>query len=488
MTNHGRVLSANPAYPNLGALANSKAGVIVGNHLVWNTVANTAVTTLNQGRGKVAIITRLVGSSQGLIPGVATTGTAPFFRSAGSPTTTGDNLSALVFDDGDGATTNRSLKFFNFDRNESVFLVGTPLVAGIADLVAPPDIPVDWQPRHPIMVPSELITNSTQASSSSGGLTGYGYIVDEQTAQSMGFDPVAGPHGTAQRLVMDGQAITNGVQDLVVAKTGQSICILDLYVRLQPKSVAGTATITLKDGDGNVLFKFRNDNRANCKEWKFSPEFYLPASKKLTVTGDAQSSGRGSVAIIAKYVDASDVPPNFFYSYSTPTHASPSATTVATVGKRATTTFTLTYPRTGNTATTPGQGKRHHVEGILFSANKDNTLTSDLAIAWVSTGTSTSSTVGLGGALSVTAANKALMPPQALGFPMQTVSFLVDQVNIPCVANTGLILFETFAIAGTGIGTPAATDTDVADWGVTVWGRTLPTEQSTTDLRQFTGE
>jgi hypothetical protein len=477
MTTKNRSLSRQSGYPDLSRLADANMATFDASARASDPI--TSMRMLTVPKGKVGIITRLVGNAAGVIAGVPNN--APFYLRAPTmatpATSTTQFYQSWAAGGGSPSTHFPHFPFFNFDRNEQIF--GTP------SLSLPPDVQLDWAPRHPIVIPSQSEFGISQGSYIGNKVMAYGYIVDESDARSMGFEVTdrGSPLVSFNRLIQTGRVATDGAQDLVAARTGQCIQILDIYVRLQPLT-AGASALTLADTDGNVVFKFRSDSQANMIEQKFSPGIYLPSGKKLTLTGDARSAGRGTVCIIGRYVDAADVPPNHFWSYLEPAFPSPGGATVAIIGKRVSSTFTLKYVGPSTTATTPGVGRRHVVEGFSFSATKDSTSTSDHVLFAVTTGT-TGGNIGFGLG-SLTQVNNPIGPIMTLSLPFQSVNLSVDQINVPCVANTGLILFDSVATAGTLLGTPAG-EGDITGWGCTVWGRTVPTERATTDNPQFDG-
>lgn len=469
-------LSQQVGYPDLSALPFASATVFAATNRAIDAL--TAQNLTQRRPGTVAVVTHLVGHQPGVIAGAG--GTAPFYRTAGSPASCGDDYTRLQFVNIEQATPANFLpefQFFQFERNE--LFHGSPLLS------CPPDTPVAWKPRHPIVLPPGWNLRVRSMGAGQGGFAAYGYVLDVETARALGYDVGAdfSPSSGIKRTGYTGLMATNGTQTLVAARAGQCIQILDIYARLQPKSLSG-ASMAIKAATTGNIFVLRNDSPSNTQEWKFSPGLFLPVNEALQLVGDAGAAARGSVNVIFRYVDQDQVPPEHFWGHSVPALPSPGGTTVTTNVKRQSTTFTLVYPRLGTTKTVPGAGLRHHIEGYLISAFKDSTATSDLT--WFSLGAGTAGgNVGFN-TLTLSTANKPIAPIASLGAPNQGLNLVVDQVNIPCVANTGLIIFDALSIAGSGLATPAG-EGDIAGWSATVWGRTMPTQQGTTDNFQFEG-
>lgn len=475
----GNSTSRQAGYPDLGRLSYAQSTVFVGTNT--DSVAGTPnLHAVNDVlTGTVAVVTRIVANGSGAIAGAG--GTAPFYRTAQSPGHAANGIMHLVLDSADTATpavAQDKMVFFMFDRNELQF--GTPIMS------CAPDRQLDWRPRHPLVAASNWSLGMRNTSAMSAGMALYGYQVAEQDARAMGFDigtrisPTAG----FKRLVQTGCIPTSGSTTLIAGKAGQCIQILDIHARLQPQTIGSTAAITVAASTTGTIFKFRNDTPANQNEWICSPGIYLPEGESLTVTGDARSANRGSVNVIARFVDEADVPPDHFWGYREPALPSPGGATVATVGKRVSSTITLNYPRLGTTATTPGVGRRHHVEGYAISATKDSTATSDHVWFGLTTGT-TGGNIGFG-LVSVTTTNNLIAPLVSLSIANQQANITVDQINVPCVANTGIIQVDVMGVAGSLAATPQG-EGDIAGWGVTVWGRTLDTTAGTTDNPHFRG-
>lgn len=471
-------LSNQSAVPDLSRLANSKAMTFLGAPDLVDAASLTPQLVAGAARGKVMIITRIVGNT----PGVINYTSGANYGSAGSPTTCLDGVSGIVLRDEDGVQQS-VLYFHNFERN---LLFGSP------DLAAPPDVAIDWAPRHPIVVPSTWEVTALHQSQASTGLIAYGYVVDEEEARAMGFDVNPSTTVADRRLVQTGLQVDSGTQTLAAARTtGQHFMITDIVVRLQPKTDT-VATVTITDTSDETIFKFVNSNRANCCEWKIKPEIYLKQNRGVKIVGDANSNGRATVCMVGKWVSDIEVPQDAFYSYAEPQFPSPAATAVHTnrIIRSAATTFTMTYPRSATTATDPGVGRRHHLEGYCFSGAKD-TASATQDFVWfaltsgAAAGTDTAS-VGFSIA-SYTTGNAQLGPVMSLGAQAQTTSLVVDQINVPGVADTGLIMFEAVAGGGDLVTTPVGATNHIDGWNMTIWGRTKPTEVDPSNNPQFQG-
>ena len=474
MGTNSNTSSSQPGYPDLSRLAYAKPYVFCGNsQRVQGTTSDSPMQVVAPGPGRVAIITKICGNIAGARGNQG--GTAPYVRTFESPE---DGRVARLAFRNIATASPAYMPILCWDKASEVD--GTPAVSAI------PDAPLVWEPRHPIVVPESWDMSLWTNTSNGSGLMAYGYTLETQDARAMGFpvgneqSPIGAPF---KELVYDGAVVSDATVDLVPAVPGFSIQILDILVRLQPNALGGAA-ITIADESGTI-FKFVNDNMRTHGEWKFSPGLYARASEKLTVTGDAQSEGRGTVAIIARYVPNDEVPGDHFWSYLDPAVPSPdSLAGILQTIKRESSTFTLNYPRRAETETTPGNGRRHHVEGFTISASKDSTATSDLLWFAITTGAASDSVKHE--LAESTTSNDLICPPVQLGGPYQGATLTVDNINVPCRPNDGQILFEALATAGTLLLTPAG-EGDVRDWSATIWGRTLPTEQPTSPNPHFFG-
>lgn len=446
------------------AYADAGGNVLVGTDVEWSAGTYKAI---RPGRGKVGIITRVMGPGQHTRATPTSPGVGATPAQAGQVTAT---FLTIELRDASGTLVS-NLPFFLPDRNTEVF--------GATDMAAPPNFPIYWEPRSPIIVPSGWTAQIAATSDQGTSLLLVGFELDEGEARLRGYDADSGSTLADKRFGIQGGGITAAAVSFVTARTGYTVQILDIFARLQPRFTGGAVITVRQSGDDETIFKFRNDNRRDMAEWKFSPGIYLEPNEGIEVIGDTNSNGRGSVIITYRYVDNADVPGNHWWSYTEPSVASPGTTTVALVGKKTSTTLSLKYPKQATTATTPGHGRRHHVEGYCFAASKDSTSTSDFVIAGLTTGTAAGN-LGVS-PLSLTQTNAFLSPRIGLSSAHQTLTMALDRVNLPCPANTGILMWETLALASSLLATPAASDNDITGWHLTVWGRTLPCDRSASD-------
>lgn len=475
-----RSTSRQPGYPDLSRLAYAEQAVFAGNAKQLDADATFALVEVPTG--KCAIITRIVGIGGSAIPGVG--GTAPYYTAPTAATPVGtpdDRMNLALTYDAEVSPVGWSvtLPLLMFERNTAYYLA-TP------DMYAPFDAKIDWTPSYPIVIPSGGALNVLQTNAIGSKVACYGYMLEEQDARAMGFDieHSGSPSTGFRQVITTGRTAKTTAQDLVLGKTGYCIQILDIWVRIQP-NIGGVATAQLKDETGNIVFEWHNDSRTQPLDIQISPGIYMTAGEKITFTGNAAADNRCTIIVNCRYVEQSEVPENCFWGFVDPARPSPTSTQIAgTAGKEQSSTITLNYAGPGTTGTTPGQGRRHVVEGYNISASKDSTATSDLVWFGITTGASGGS-VGFAFG-SVTHDNNLISPIVTLAAPFQTANLAVDRINVPCVANTGLIMVDVCGVAGSLIATPAG-EGDIADWGITVWGRTEPTEKLATDNPQFQG-
>ena len=392
-----------------------------------------------------------------------------------------DSAGTLTYD---GAT------WISFQRTDS--LHASP--SGPDWRSAPPNAPVIWEPEEPLIVPpnhslqARTYKAATASSASEAGLLAgsnfacYGYITDIDTARRLGFEPTKDGVGSGTNIA-GFRGTENSLSAVVTPPTGYAVQIIDVYIRQQQLAHSPTNTSLLFYGDNvadvNTIFTTCNNNPSDFAEWKFSPGIYLPANKSLFFA--SVDGARSSICITYRCVRADEVPKDHWWSYRalpTPGTATLGTTSLYTT---ATGTFTAFYPgiasdarlvaaSVSTTATLPGNGKQHIVEGYAISAQKDLTTNQDHLWVGIATGTAGGS-VGVTGS-GLTTTNKLISPIFCLGAHNQMLAIAVDGLNIPCPKDTGLVVLDTTARGYTA--TPAAADLDVDEFHCLVWGRTKP--------------
>jgi hypothetical protein len=416
----------------------------------------------------VAIVTRVVGNPVGNISTLLTP-TVAATLSLVSP----------------GAAVTETLKAVAFNRH---------LAFGAAnDLRSQPDIQFDWEPSVPLVVPSGWSLVSATASDQGQAFSCYGYLISDGDARELGFDVSTASAQTDRRWIQTGLAATNGTQTLIAARTGMSIQILDIYARLQPEQGGTTAKMTLQQTDGDTVMDFINHCRANTSEWKLSPGIYLEPGVGLRLIGNAgvvgASGPRGTVVVIARYVDSADVPGNAWWSYTVPVPPTP-ATFTPTVGvgtaRNRNTRTSCFYPRSNTSKAEAGAGYAHILQGYSLTAQKTNASPSDLIFCALATDTTTpgnTDTVGQS-TLSLSASLYQISHTFGFGGAEQTLNASLDNVNIPIPAGQA-IWFTAFNwdLAGA-----IAADADVSQWSLTCWGRTEACTRKSTDLAHYQGD
>jgi hypothetical protein len=351
---------------------------------------------------------------------------------------------------------------------------------------------VTWSPKYPIVVPSGWVVTTgsyTGYAEWAGGQAIYGLLVSEDDARQLGF-AISGQDADALRNASVVSSVGNGgTQTLLAGRAGKSIRILDIQVRLQ--AVTNTlTTMELRQSDGSrTICKFASSNPAEMIDEAFSPEIYLKAGADLqVVTNDTEAC---SVNVSYEFVDDDQVPGDAFWAAVTPTIPGPAGGTsgvdsafCASIEK-----LTLYYPRLDTTKTAAGKGRQHLLRGFCVSAQKDGVTggTSDDVDqqSFAIVGASDSGTVpaiGHSSALAVNLTfdnvNAELLSP-ALTFVNhdQNLTGVWQGLNAPTAENGVLRLdmVNMAAAPATVIGTAVTpSDGSVADWSVTVWGRTIP--------------
>src|SRR5688572_4269505 len=162
-------LARNVGYPDVGRLAFSRAAGPVASAMVSTTAGQDNVVFRAQ-RGKVIVVTHVVGPTQGhaIIPT--------------TPAALSDASQSLLLINAAG-TTASTLPFKTFDRDALTYNGGSP-----GELSTQFDDQVSWKPRHPFIVPSGWSLKSNNASTNASGLAVYGYELDEAEARRLGFD------------------------------------------------------------------------------------------------------------------------------------------------------------------------------------------------------------------------------------------------------------------------------------------------------------
>lgn len=447
----------------------------------------TTPTIVAPPAGQVAIITKVVGTAY------PNKETSPGFGDAN------ELYSGMIVYDENGDLTAEGAEWLGYWRNDLLFEgAQTPSWRS-----AVPCAPVVWEPEQPLIIPPMHTLRANMSGNMAGGCFAcYGYIVDQDSARHLGFDTNTQDFtydtNKKNRSGFRGVGLTTGSPyiNLITAQTGYTIQVIDINVRIQSTVHAPTKRTVLFQGTtiidqttaSNVIMKFTANNPSDPLEWTFSPGIYLDANQGLWYSRAADDllseNGVGStINVTYRYVKNSDVPKDHFWSFMAPTLAGSTAATAGTSSLYATasTVATVRYPgiagdpvlaaaSVASTATAPGVGKQFVVEGYCISAQKDLTVLADQSFMAITTGTA-SGNIGIASS-GLTTTNKLISPIIALSSHDQSFALAVDGINIPCIKDTGRIQVDMTTVSASGSATPAASDADLDELAVLVWGRT----------------
>lgn len=405
----------------------------------------------------------------------------------------------------------QSLRFQRFARYNTVF--GTGSSPDFRN--SHPSNVAQWEPKYPLIVPSEWTADSRDDSSAAygeavAGCAVYGVLISEGDALQLGLCTTNTSPASERFMGFTSSIGTGGTETLVAAKTGYGIRILDIYIRFQPSTNTDT-TVSLVQNDGTrTILKWTNSNPNEPIEESLSPDIFLKSGSALdlvTTTADVQS-----VCVSYEYVEEREIPNDHFWGEIHPTFGTPAAGTTGT-GSCFTTAIsemTLYYPgldgtsdRTSSsltvTATTPGTGKQHLVRGFSISAQKSGSGTgttddadqSAMALVGGQTGLTdigfshTSAIAQITGDATV----ELLSPLLLFTEHDQNLTYSEDRVSLPIKADDGVVRVDVLGWAAdaqslTGTLTPS-NDGSVEDWSVSVWGRTIPTTFTAPISRTF---
>ena len=443
----------------LDQLAHEGRATFVGAH--WDSSSSEVGALVAPTAGQVAIVTRIVGNPSANASSLLTPAPAA-------------QLSLIS----PGAAVTEALKVQIFNRH--------PGFGAAQELRSPPDTRFDWSPSSGLVVPSGWTLYSFTDSTQGQGFSAYGYLISEGDARELGYDVTTTALQTGRRWIQTGLAATNGTQTLIAARTGMAIQILDIYARLQPIDGGTTAKMTLQQTDGDTIMDFINQSRANLSEWKMSPGIYLEPGVGLRLIGNAGSGGRGSVIVIARYVDSADVPGNVWWSYKVPALPTPAGFTPDAAGftRAQNTRMTAFYPKSNTTKNEAGKGYNHIVEGYSVSGAKTNASPSDLInyALIVNSTTPQTQTLGVNGLVAVS----AYQITHTIGFGGvdMTSNAYIDQVNIPVPQDQAV----WFTALNVDLGGAFASDADISQWSCTVWGRTVASTRKADNFDHYTGD
>tara|TARA_R110002126_G_scaffold291760_1_gene457038 strand:- start:28122 stop:29561 length:1440 start_codon:yes stop_codon:yes gene_type:complete len=392
-------------------------------------------------------------------------------------------LSQISLVDPDG-TGRGGFTFRGFARNQDLFTQG----GGTPDFRAsqPGEI-VSWRPKYMIPVPSgwsvQQLLNVIPWGNTSAV---HGVLVTESAAEKMGYSTTATASPTTERRFGIGSSSGSVAgSDLVAARTGKSIHILDVNIRVQPES-ATSNTLTLRQADGTVIYRVINDNPAEGVDQSFSPGWYLKAGQALEIISDIEATN--AVNVVYEFVEEDDVPGDVFFASVNPNVPTPNGGYFGTGGGlnnkilKANTEVTLYYAKPdasgSHTRTSPNKGFQHMLRGYALSIQKEGTeqaATDDTPQTRVCLSTGSAA-----GSVNMAAAqdpdllqtNYQITPVFSASGHDTCTHGVVDGINIPCKKDDGSIWVDAIGLE-TVLGSPTNGTGGVRDWTINLWGRTV---------------
>ena len=373
-----------------------------------------------------------------------------------------------------GGVIRGSMVFRGFSRYRSIFTGATPDFRA-----SQPGRVITWRPKYPIIVPSGWTVDLPLATVAWGHSSAvYGSMMSEAAARQLGYavEPTGSP--TTDRRA--GIASTSGAlsaTDVVAARTGKSIRVLDVHIMSQPE-VAAASSLTLQQTDGTKIYKIVNDNPSEFVEQTLSPGWFLKAGQALQVISDVVDVT--SINVIYEYVDEDDVPGDSWFSVVEPEFPTPGTSTIGTLSSLTATSTeaTLYYAKPDaagvHTRTSPNKGFQHMLNGYSFFCQKnataqaatDDTEATRFAISTGSTGGS------VGFALAtISQTNLQLSPVFSASGHDQCTWGCVEGVNIPGDKDDGSLWVDAIGFNGLTT-TPTEATNDLSAWAVNMWGRT----------------
>lgn len=424
-----------------------------------------AKNTLVVPQGQVFLITHVVVQTETLTFGI---GTAP---TPADPLLTSPDATSYGFDLVDtGGTIQSVANFLTFRRWQATFEVqDSPNWRN-----APPGNTIVWRPQYAIPVPSGWTVRSTAGGEYGNHLAVYGYLISENGARTAGYSVSNSSTDTNRLTGISSTTAPLVATSIVPSRAGYSIRILDVYIRMQAKTNV-TNKVTLQQADGQKVMSWTSNNPSEMVDQAISPDIFLKPGENLQIVGTVENTA--SITIVWELVPEKLVPGDAWFAYIEPGYPSPGAPKVGLFSTIVvdSSPVTVYYPRYGTTKTSPTTGFQHIVRGYQVSIQKDTTVQPDQTLLAVSEGSA-------GGQIQITGTstqtNKQVTPVFAAVNHDQCLNLAVSGLNIPCSKDTGALWVDTMALAGSAnlsiLTTPVATDADVDEWSITLWGRTIP--------------
>jgi len=373
-------------------------------------------------------------------------------------------------------TPREQIRFRGFHRNKTIFSGGTgtpdfrssqPGDVIVWDLKYPAVVPGGWSIRKPTGLFAFGWGNSTAV---------YGVVVSESEARTLGYNVSNSTTASERQYGWQASDGDTSATVVVAARTGKSIHVLDIHVRLQPMTYASNS-LTLQQSDGQQIFRAVNDNPAEGVTQAFSPGWYLKAGESLDIISDIATGN--SVNVTYEYVDETEVPGDVWFATVNPNVPTPGLGTFGSdllenLVLKASTQVTLYYPRHATTKTSPLKGFQHMVKGYSITIQKEvsGAVSTDLTpqtMLCISTGSSAGGVEILAGSL--LQSNYQISPVFSATAHDQCTWGVVDGLNIPCKPDDGSLWINTVGFE-TAVATPTSGTNGIRAWAVNLWGRT----------------
>jgi len=363
---------------------------------------------------------------------------------------------------------------------------------------APPANVIQWSPKYPVVIPSGWTVNTgnyTGYGEWAAGQAIYGLLVSEDQARTLGFAVTSNPNDAKRNASVVSGSGDGSTQTLLAGRTGKSIRILDVQIRLQaPTNTLTTVELRQADGSRSIL-KLCSSNPAELIDKSLSPDIFLKGGSGLQlVTNDADAC---SVNVSYEFVDEEEVPGDYFWGYLEPQIYTPGDGTVGTVAAQVFTQqvekLTLYYPRLDTlgltaTKTTAGKNKQHLLRGFCISAQKEGTSTGTtdstdqqfFALSQAADSSTLTAVYHLSGSVNIAGDNvnaELASAGMAIGNHDQNLTIVTEGLNAPGPEDgvVRLDIVNMSATPNTVLGAKTTpTDGDMTAWAVTVWGRTIP--------------
>jgi len=436
--------------------------MVMGTALEQNSTANqTQMLVVPQG--KVFLATQIVGQATNKIDLTALAGEIDF-----SPT--GRSYPGFVA--GSPSDPEYSLGFLQFERWQTLFEVqNSPNWRN-----AHPSNLIRWKPKYPIVFPSGWTISCVGVAAVGQHFSVYGFLVDKTQAGVLGF-PVSDSFTMVdQRYGLTSLVTMASAADLVTARAGQSIRILDINIRVQPDSNTQNV-VTIRQGTEDInIFCIANNNPSELLEIQFSPDIFLKAGSPLQILSTV--AGTASVACTFEYVPEAEMPGNSWFVCGLPDWPTPAAGTIGTSSlfTAKSTQLTLYNPKYDTTFTAAQDGQQLLVRGYLVSIQKDSTQVGNerlfCALSSGTAGGNISFTTGVVDAGTQT--NFQVSPVVVASGHNQNINLFADDINVPCAKEASLYV-DSLGFDQPLAGTTPSQDIDIAYWAVSAWGRVVPT-------------